>query len=278
MTFTDLAAEWLTRKGHLDASTRQRYQYAVTGFAGCVPDMTDPDFPQAVTRWQSLRRAGLSPSTFNMELSVIKQVFDYAVLIGKLPTSPVADLRPTKFVRRDKPVPTEEQFASLIAELRRAGGRDAADFAEFLAYSGCRQEEARLLAWQDVDFDANRMLVGRDGIAKNGAENYVPLFPKLRALLELRRAKTLPDPTALVWGDVQLLYRLRRACKVLGLPEYHHHTLRHYFAVQALRRLGINKAPVVAKWLNHRDGGKLLLELYANHVTDDESQALAGEM
>jgi integrase len=282
MTFTELSTEWLARKGHLDETSRTRYEYAVQSIGQYVTGLPDPDqkrMPKLnaeLMSWQACRRDELSPSTFNLELACCKAIFRYAEKQGYLAADPTADVRPSKFVRKESPVPTEEQFAALVAKLRAEGGDDAADFAEFLAYSGCREDESRWLRWGDVELDRSRVLIGRDGIAKNGRENYLPLFPKLFALLTAVKAKrTNTDADTLIWSGVQLRYRLRKACAELGLPMFHHHSFRHFFAVQALKRLGMNKVGVVAKWLNHQDGGRLLLSLYGNHVTDTESQELA---
>jgi integrase len=43
-----------------------------------------------------------------------------------------------------------------------------------------------------------------------------------------------------------------------GLPKFHHHSLRRYFATCAIES-GVD-IPTVARWLGHKDGGALLMK------------------
>jgi integrase len=285
MTFNELSDKWLALKGHLDESSRNRYQHAIAGMTkhlGKLPRANDgkmTEFVSALARWQDDRRQSLAASSFNLELATLRSILDMGVRDGAMTRNPAAELRPSKAARVEQPIPTPDELARIVAEVRTDGGDEAADFIEFLAYSGCREDESRRLTWRDVEFDQNRLLVGRGGNTKNGREYYLPLFPKLKLLLLAIRAQR-PDATAddLIFGGTPVRYRLDKATAKLNLPHLHHHSFRHYFAVQALRAVGMNKVGVVAKWLNHQDGGKLLLSLYGNHVTDAESQQLAAQL
>lgn len=58
-------------------------------------------------------------------------------------------------------IPSKEQFLAVLGELRnghRATG-EAADFVEFLAYSGMRQGEASQVRWRDINFDLGAVLL-----------------------------------------------------------------------------------------------------------------------
>jgi integrase len=238
-----------------------------------------PDLDRELVAWQTARRSTLAPGTFNLELATIKAILEYAVVTGQLARNPAADLQPNKAHRPEKPVPTAEQFTALLSWLREHGHARSADFAEFLACSGCREDESRRLQWRDVDFTSDKLLVGRGGHTKNGRENLLPLFPKLKALLLRVRAERPDEPSdGLIWDNHNLRYHLPAACDALNLPHYHHHTFRHFFAVQSLKALGMDRVGIVARWLNHSDGGKLLLSLYGNHVTEDESRLCAEKL
>ena len=66
-------------------------------------------------------------------------------------------------------------------------------------------------------------------------------------------------------------YSLKRACRQADVPELTHHDLRHFFASVAYHQ---TKDPQkVAKWLGHRDGGKLVLKLYSHVLQDHEEEA-----
>ncbi len=88
-------------------------------------------------------------------------------------------------------IPTKEQFRALVSALRsEPRAKEAADFVEFLAYSGLRLGEARAVRWRDVNFELNTLLVtgGADG-TKNHEVRTVPLFPPLKLLEGMRVAE-----------------------------------------------------------------------------------------
>jgi len=68
---------------------------------------------------------------------------------------------------------------------------------------------------------------------------------------------------------------LDNACERLGVPHVRIHDLRHFFASWAIE-CGVD-IPTVAKWLGHKDGGKLLLKTYG-HLRDEHSLTSAAKL
>jgi len=66
---------------------------------------------------------------------------------------------------------------------------------------------------------------------------------------------------------------LDRACRLAGCKRLVHHDLRHYFVTKCLQA-GVGVF-TLAKWIGHRDNGKLLLKIYA-HLQAEHSQQQAN--
>ena len=65
------------------------------------------------------------------------------------------------------------------------------------------------------------------------------------------------------------------ACRKAGLPQFHHHSLRHYFVSNAIE-VGVD-FKVVASWVGHKDGGVLVAKTYG-HLRDQHSFSMAKLM
>jgi integrase len=158
----------------------------------------------------------------------------------------------------------------IFAEMERGSGiagqgRDVADMARFIAYTGCRRGEAAAVKWSDVDF--GRGLLNVRGTKTAAANREVPLIPAARDLLTTIRERRMAV------GEVREVDRvlavsecsksLTRACKAVGTPRLTHHDLRDAFATTAIES-GVD-IPTVASWLGHADGGALLMRVYTHH-------------
>ncbi len=193
---------------------------------------------------------------------------------------------PVKLIKRRKAeksviaIPTQEQFRALVSTLRTADDRTihAADLVELLAYSGMRLGEAIELRLGDINFQRNIFLVtgGKTG-TKNHEVRAVPLFPAMVQLIE-----RILDRQSLRADDLLIPIRsakkaLITACKKAGIPNYTHHSFRHYFVSNAIEA-GINFAPI-AGWVGHKDGGLLVANTYTyGHLRDDHSMEMAKRM
>ncbi len=74
--------------------------------------------------------------------------------------NPGSSVKRKKMVKSGIAIPTKDQFRAILNELRdgHKATCEAADFVEFLGYSGCRQAETWDLRWRDV----NTMLSASD--------------------------------------------------------------------------------------------------------------------
>jgi integrase len=170
----------------------------------------------------------------------------------------------------------------MLDAMRDNGGKASADLAEMLAYSGCRKGEivgdAKYskppIFWRDVDFELKVFTVTQ---SKNHEPRTVPLFPAMENFLRGLHARRLapPKPDERIIPIDSAKKAIESACKKLGLPQYGHHTCRHFFCSNAIEA-GID-FKVIASWLGHKDGGVLVARTYG-HLRNEHSAAMAKRM
>lgn len=243
ITFDQLAKRWLDAiEVHLKPATHYRRFGIVKNLLGWFKKRPANKISRLdCEHWATRRSKKIRPRTFNSELETLQLVFNYGIQHGLLLDNPTAGL---KRRRLDTPVmliPTKEQFKALIAEMRRPNdpcnaGRQA-DTIEMAAYSGCRVGEIREMRWTDVDFEKQTVTItGGEHGTKNGKVRVIPLFlPLKRLLLSFQsRLKRPPKLSDRIVAITDTRSGLHTACRRLGLPPYHVHTFRHFFASNAI--------------------------------------------
>jgi len=190
---------------------------------------------------EGLQAEGLAPSSRARCLSAVRGFFKHLVREGKLPASPVRDLKPG---RRSRPMPKFLSLEEVVALLAAAGGDDALalrDRAMLELVYGCglRVSEAVDLAASGLHLEQGYLTV----VGKGSKERAVPLGGKaieaLRAYLAGARGDL--DPS----GRTRSLFvgrggsrltrqgfwkRLNTLALKAGLPHLSPHVLRHTFA------------------------------------------------
>lgn len=280
VTFANIGKRWIeNRRGTVKAGTLKRDQDCIDNLEPYFRTVTLSGVtPENCESWKAKRGDAMAPQTFNRELGTLHAVFEFAVeqgIIWKNPARGIKRRRAT--ATRSKQIPTDAQFAQILAAIRQGDGRkgiaaqDGADFVELLAYSGMRRSEAAALQWREVDFAKGLLTVsgGTQG-TKNSETRTVPIGAQLRRLLERMHRQQQPEPTATVARIADPKKCLATAARKLGLPYFSPHRFRDFFATISLEK---KTAPhLVASWLGHKDGGALLLKTYA-HVRQEESKA-----
>lgn len=222
---------------------------------------------------------GSSASLINKCIDAMRRMLDIAVERGQLAGNPLLSRGlKLKCTPRKPRLPDRAMLEAVFAEIERGSGptnrsRETADFCRFLAYTGCRLNEARGVTWADVDF--TRGIIFVHGTKTKSADREVPIVPAALALLEkLRRIRVenalqavngvpFVDPQSRVLGATEAINSLTRACRVVGVEALTHHDLRDAFATTVIEA-GVD-IPTVAAWLGHADGGALLMRVYAHH-------------
>jgi integrase len=197
--------------------------------------------------------------------------------------------------RRDPDLPSTETMQKLFAEMRSVADAKAvkaerghafskirqhyayraADLAEFLAYTGCRHEEALGVRVSDIDRNVRGFLF-IDGTKSQQAKRDVPIaVPGLRELINRLKDRKMPNDT-LFDPKADCLQPMARACKRLSIPKIVQHELRHYFATVMIEE-GVSFA-LLAEWLGHADGGVLAAKTYGHirkvHATSEARRVM----
>jgi integrase len=229
-------------------------------------------------KWASAYGKKVSPANYNNTVALFRHVLNVAVEAGVIYGNSAAMLKRVPLRGKHVSLPTAAKFISMLAEMRAGHGRysrDCADFAEGLAFTGCRRGEAKEIEWRDVDFDASALVVRGDSATgtKNWEVRRVPLIADAQALFRRMRSERPDDPLdAKVFRVRECQKSLDRACKKVGADRITHHDLRHLFATRCIES-GVD-VPTVSRWLGHKDGGALLMKTYG-HLRDEHSHAQA---
>jgi integrase len=234
--------------------------------------------PDEILSWRAGRLKKVSGRTVNYELQVLKAVFEFGVSVKKiLLANPASGIKPAKHEPIKKNVPTISQFRSLVEALRLepkaavVGG--AADMVELLAYTGLRRQAIQHLTWEDFNFEESQVRLRNTKLSR---WYFVPLYPALRNfVIELRERSLTAKPQDRLIKINDCKKSLDGACKRAGLPSFSHHSLRHFFASNAVA-LGVDFL-TVASWLDHADGGVLVAKVYS-HVRQEHSEEMARRM
>jgi integrase len=155
-----------------------------------------------------------------------------------------------------KPVTLEWVKAFMMNSTAHLGA-----LALFMYLTGARISEALAVEWDDIDFEAETVLIRQ---TKIGAERVAHLpRPLILALANVKRIKGRPVFLYLHRSDCIMVWR--RACKRAGIPCLSFHSCRHGFATSLLHK-GTDVVTVakLGGWKTARH----VLETYG-HAKDD---------
>jgi len=282
MQFEELAGLWMESvKGNLKEASHDRRRVALVGLTPFFKNMPMRSIGfHEVEAWQNRRGATISARSHNIELETLKLIFAYAMKRGIVLDNPTDDFKRRKQPKAVVEIPTHAEFAAIVEQLRaskRSLAFGAADMVEFLAYSGMRVAEAREVRFRDVNFKLNTVLVtGGEYGTKNHHERSIPLFPALRNLIvRIIEERGNPSPDTRIFNIPSPRGGLKAACIRAGLKRYNVHSLRHFFASNAIEK-NITFA-TIAGWLGHSDGGILVGGTYG-HLRREFSDEMALRM
>lgn len=200
-----------------------------------------------------IRRTPRSIRSVNYELSILKQVLNFAVQNRWLDRNPFADgknlIDATQENRRSVTWTREEEKRALALCTDQAAHMKAIIIC--ITDGGFRSDELLSAKWSDVDLDAGVMLA-KNYKGKNLRVRPVFMTARMKnTLLEWRQEqKNHPNAdTSLVIGYKGVKGSWDRIRKEIGRADLRIHDLRHVFAT----RLSQNKVPLdnISKLLGH---------------------------
>jgi integrase len=225
--------------------------------------------------WAAKFAVDYSPSVFNNTLGTLRMIIERAG-IGH-DDNPALKVKRLGVKPKELHLPETAQFDAILKTVETSGAGKAkhcADFIRFLAFSGCRLNEARKVRWQDVSFYTKEIRVHNSKSAKTTSKpefRFVPIIPPMQELLlRIRPENVSAEAAVCTIGECEK--SLSRACRLLEISRITHHDLRHLFATRCIES-GVD-IPTVSRWLGHSDGGALAMKTYG-HLRREHSAAMA---
>lgn len=271
-TLAEWCADWGRRHFPFQKpNTQRRYRAVFDNFGAAMPVRLRDLTPMLIERWAADRLTTAKPATYNLERMALVGVLNDAVRHGALTRNPAAGLQRAKILKACLTLPNAASLRVCFESIRVSGREREADFLCFLQWTGLRLAEALAVDWADVTDDGIRVRVGDNG-PKNHRERVVPLLPQVRSILD-RQPKLTPK----IWAGLEagVNSALAAGCRANGLPRLTHHSLRHWFISEALRR-GVDVL-TVAGWVGHSDNGALILRTYG-HLIGNHRNEMAARM
>lgn len=231
---------WEQHEKGVSASTKRVYENAIKRIREAFPGRASQYQPREIMRYmRGFEAKGYARQTVAIELSILKQVFSYAVLAGDISVSPATEVKPGKNLpKKERPALTEEQERT-VEEYR---GEDWL-LGLMLLYTGCRRGELLALQWQDIDREngvihitkkinyATGKPVLEDRLKSKNGRREIPLLAPL--------AEVLPkDRIGLIFcgknggylTGTQYNKRWARYCEACSLEGVTAHQFRHSYA------------------------------------------------
>jgi integrase len=288
MTFGDclkLHRERLQAEPNFKPRTKEYYEYRTKALLKSWPGLSEQDI-RKITKsdclnWAAKFRTGVSPSSFNHTIVLLRHVFEIGVEAGARYDNPARFIKASAERPTQLRLPEPDQFAAFVKEAESDGKgycRHSANLIRFLAYGGFRIHEGRNIKWGDVDFKRQKIVVRGDPTTglkgrQTGEVREVPMIPDMLEFLERLRRERPDDPDdAPVMRVRECQKAMDRAAKIVGMARITHHDLRHLFATRCIES-GVD-IPTVSRWLGHRDGGALAMRTYG-HLRDQHSTSMA---
>lgn len=245
---------------------------------------------------------GQSNTSIRKIISILRQVFDYAVLYGDIRVNPASQVpMPKKVNNKDKRQVflTAEDAQRMLDAFR---DEELGPIVYVTLYYGLRKSEALGLRWQAIDFEANTItinhtvvsnghIVRKDSTKSYSSNRTFELLPDVKDLLlmlkdQQENYKTrlgsgyhnndyiFKNPNGIPYRPDSLTRSFKRALERHGLPQMRYHDLRHSTAsILVDKGWDIND---IKEWLGHSDISTTA-NIYA-HISHRKKISLAKDL
>lgn len=284
------------RLHEMKASTKRTYESRLRNFW----KKKMPDQPIASVRYSDilevLKAQDWSPKSYNNELSLISQVFEFAVADRLVTVDPTVEIK-RRPLQKSAPDPfSQDEINCIIDHLRMHRDEQIANFVEFSSFTGLRTSEALALKWSNIEFEHGKpvraVIEGANvydeesDSTKTYEARTVKLADRPREVLERQKAHTFMkairgdghvfhDPaTGEPWGyrkitDVRGFWK--QTLLKLGIRYRRPYAMRHTYATIGL--MSGAKPGFLARQLGH--SLRMFFTVYAKWIESDDD---AGEL
>lgn len=261
-TWKDAVLGW-AESAEIKLSTRSRYLTSLRQvhliMDGLYVDEIDRRIISRITR-----RPGPTNATRRRDLTAVSMILAWCVAHGWRDDNPARAFDRSVIRERRNPIvlPKLQDIDQVIAAATGGFGR----LIRFAQYTGMRQEEIASLRWDQVRGRAVQLVH-----TKTGRPRAVPLDDMALGTLS-GTPRYLGGPYVFWWGDGQRYAHpetnFRDVRKRSRAGHFRFHDLRHWFAVDYLRRGG--SIYTLQQILGHRS--IVTTELYLDYLTPEEAE------
>lgn len=202
-----------------------------------------------IERYKEERTKTVKKMTCNIELKVMKAIFNISTRLGISAANPMKEVKKFLIPEKEKLAFSSEEVKKLLVVIPKSNFKNIVQFG---LLTGCRLNEILTLQWQDIDF-AERMVIIRNKPnfqTKTGKMRHVPMSIKLHELLNSLQENKEPNiidfrtPDKLVFGNPEgksysksyISRSFTKYLKKAHLPnKYHFHCLRHTFITSLIK-------------------------------------------
>lgn len=264
MKLSDYFSNWLATKTHLSKNSirtwKSFYNNYVHVFLGNkkIKEITNED----VLRMHEYMKQNLKNSVINKKIVNIKGLFKELVEEGVIETNPFKKLKTLRNEPADI-LPFNEEELKKLLDIFKSKFPHYYNFVAFLAFSGCRPNEAIALQWKHIDW-GNKIIMIRRGYVL-GEFTLLKTASSIRDIdMSQILFEILTDQIEISYGISDLVFINKRnkiicwenfrqkfhlALKYAGIESRPAYQLRHTFASMALKN---GEDPTwVAKMLGH---------------------------
>lgn len=271
-TWADAVAGYFD-SGQVKESTATRYRWSAKSLHAYL----DGKYVDQIDRkmiGDVARRPGVSNATRRRDLTALSSILNWCVGEQWLDHNVAGDWSRRHIPENREPIalPSVEDIDAIVD----VAPKNFAALLRCLQFTGMRREEAASLEWSQVDFDRSAINLTT---TKTRRARSVPLDARaLRTIRGTERKKTVPfvfwhdpgdryrHPTSQFGRTRERVNELRREAKA-PLVQFRIHDLRHWFAVDYLRRGG--SIYNLSKHLGHTS--VKTTEIYLDFLTPDEA-------
>ena len=211
--------------------------------------------------YKSCRLKEVSPTTCNINVNILKSIFNIGIKFGWCLHNPVKGIKKIKIPQKEKLSMSDKEIEKLLKEV----GKDTAmkNIILFGLYTGCRLNEILNLQWKDIDLKEKVIFIRNkeDFKTKTGKTRLIPFGEKLYSVITQmlqidKNVIKFHSPEAYLfsksdngkYSDSYTTHRFKYYIRKADLPEkFHFHALRHTFITNCIKSgININYVQVLA--------------------------------
>jgi len=252
---------------YLSPSSQERakiilFKHLTPYFSGYLSKIKRAD----IEGYLAKRREQVQPATVNREFSRLRHMFNFALARGLIKENPCAGIKELKEPPGRVRYLTLEEISKL-PELFKAMPEWLKPIVTIALYTGLRRSEILSLKWSNINL--KERLIRLERTKNNEARVAYITKPVYKALLSIpRRIDTdllFPDITPSMVSKAFL-----RACKSVGIFNFHFHDLRHNFG--SYLAMSGHSIKTIQQLLGHKD---IRMTLRYAHLSPEHLRAAA---